>query len=275
METNIDNHLESSAEINNIKTEFGNDVESISKFTQRSTTRQESEIEKQTDKIIDLVVTGGFTDNISIYCIKYRYPELSFRYVIKQYIYEAKQNNENLFNFPFENVIKYDPKIITETHNHKEFSKYTHNNIYSYLDYLRPILLHPKKPYSEYAKNVAKYIRNKGYTIIGMRWRYPFISINKKDSFSLISLSTSMEKIEKYLLRNNKFVLMFDDWSFVEMFTIMFHDLLVNKRVILLQKIDVNDIHDLYYISKHCYNIAYTGCSRFYRIIERLFLTYV
>lgn len=226
------------------------------------------------DSFTNLVVTGGFSDNISIYCIRYVYPELSFRYIIRPFKYEAKQSNENLFKFPFKNVIEYDPKEIKKVNNHKEFTKYNHNNIFRYLDYIRPLLLHPTVDYSEYSQNVVNYIRNKGYTIVGIRWRYPFIKVDKVSKFSILSLTDSMERIEKYLMRYKNFVLMFDDWNYINMFTIMFRDLLVHKKIIILRKIDVNAVHELYYIAKYCTRIVYTGCSRFYRIMERAFLTY-
>ena len=218
------------------------------------------------DNIYYILLTGGFGDNLKLYCFKYAHPEYNVVFVnvanvpelrdnivIPQYYDQTLQNNKmevgqkntnmSLFNFP--DVINYIPKgqklyINKVKINGNSILQF---DISKYKEQLQPYLLSPKVPYSKTCIDIFNEVSSKRYGLIGIRWKYP--CIGTCGSYFFRSSDKFVPKFAKFLEKHDNIILMFDDWDMIPMFEQMFIDILKGKRIISLQNIPINNIHEL------------------------------
>ena len=240
-----------------------------------------------------ILLSGGFGDNLKLYCFRYAHPEYKIVFVnvsntkeIAKYMFdkdnylrmitkyntmEVGQKNTNMSLFKFDNVIDHIPyNEPIYTHGNKINSNWLMvNNIGDYKNKLKPVLLKPIVPYSSLCKCIYKEVNTHKYGLIGIRWRFPYQGFDHK--YFLAQSSKFIPQVANFIRKHNNIILMFDDWDYIPLFIQLFIDLLTDgkHKVITLQDISVNNIHELLKIasaiSKHDFIHNYSG---FYDIID-------
>lgn len=219
-----------------------------------------------------IALTGGFCDNIRIYCLHYVYPTFDVTFVassIKQY--EIGQKNDNLTKFNCNNVIyKKDVpkgnKVYMITTRNRNLIIPGFDTSYKYLKQhyksIRRLLLNPLTAYSDFSKNlVENFIKDtKDYLLIGIRWRFPY---TKRNHFFLYNCDSLIDDIEALLTVYNNIILMFDDWNYLKLFVRIFRDVLRNKTLISLERLGPNNVHELLFIGYNC--IRFNRYKRIHR----------
>ena len=240
-----------------------------------------------------ILLSGGFGDNLKLYCFRYAHPEYNIVYVnvpntkeIAQYMFdkdnylrmitkyntmEVGQKNTNMSLFKFDNVISYIPHDQPiYTHGNKIDGNWLMvNNIKDYKDKLRPVLLKPVVPYSSLCKSIFKEVSKHKYGLIGIRWLFPYQGFDHK--YFLAQSSKFIPQVANFIRKHKYILLMFDDWAYTPMFIQVFADLITDgkHKMITLKDISVNNIHELLKIAsainKRDFIHNYSG---FYEIID-------
>ena len=107
-----------------------------------------------------------------------------------------------------------------------------------------------------------------GYSVLGIRFFY--VSCNPVGNIcsnSFVQLKYLMDGITDFIRNHDKLVLMIDDWRFLRLFIVMFYDILQKKRVIILNNIDINDVHELLRIGINSKDFFHTY-SGFYTLMD-------
>lgn len=247
-----------------------------------------------------VLLTGGFGDNIKAYALKYYFPHKNFIFINvpntkelatrlrspKHYLdliehknlleVGQKTTNMGLFNFP--DVINYIPDTDKKILTMYDYGKLL--RVFGLQPFLMKIrhelskyLLSPKVKYSDYCLKVYNRIKDEEYAMLGIRWRYPCINECGNIFLSGNNKKFVTEQIPDFLRKNNNIILVFDDWKMLELFRVMYYDILYNdgnyKNVITLQPIGPNDIHDLLKIAS-CIELKnfLHNYSGFYQILS-------
>lgn len=247
-----------------------------------------------------VLLTGGFGDNIKAYALKYYFPHKNFIFINvpntkelatrlrspKHYLdliehknlleVGQKTTNMSLFNFP--DVINYIPNTDKKILTMYDYGKLL--RVFGMQPFLMKIrhelskyLLSPKVKYSDYCLKVYNRIKDEEYAMLGVRWRYPCINECGNIFLSGNNKKFVTEQIPDFLRKNNNIILVFDDWKMLELFRVMYYDILYNdgnyKNVITLQPIGPNDIHDLLKIAS-CIELKnfLHNYSGFYQILS-------
>lgn len=234
-----------------------------------------------TDEKIKINITGGFTDNLRIYLLHTLIPNIKFH--IKPTIYEAGQTNLNLLNFNFPglkerlNITNNDIDYCSAIKYNKDLKTipilitYKYFLVENYKDKLYDILLNPVIPYSLTCEKIINKINNNEFALLGIRWLYPFFP-ETFNYMSLLSFKNNLSQIENIIKNNKNIILMCDDYKFMNLFKVIFYDLITDHNIILLSKIDINNVHDLFKIADKCKCFASNG-STFYDLIKIVFFS--
>ena len=255
---------------------------------------------KTKDNIIYVLLTGGFGDNLKTYSVKYYYPKHKFIFINvpntkelaskmlspKSYInliehknlLEVGQKTTNMSLFKFPDVIDYvpdtDKKFLMMFNFGKDLGKFGSTKfLRKHKKDLSKYLLNPVVKYSDYCLQVCKKIKNEDYAMLGIRWCYPCINECGNIFLSKRNIKFVTEQIPEFLNRYNNIILVFDNWKMLELFRIMYYDILYNdgnvKNLIILSPIGPNDIHDMIKIASYIdYNNFLHNYSGFYQILS-------
>lgn len=118
---------------------------------------------------------------------------------------------------------------------------------------------------SEYKYPHSKII---GYSVLGIRFFYVSCNpVGQICSNSFVQLKYLTDGITDFIRNHDKLVLMIDDWRFLRLFIVMFYDILQKKRVVVLNNIGTNDVHELLRIGINSKNFFHTY-SEFYTLMD-------
>lgn len=240
-----------------------------------------------------ILLSGGFGDNLKLYCFRYEHPEYNIIYVnvpntkdIAKYMYdknnymrmiskynimEVGQKNTNMSLFKFDNVINHIPyDELIYTHGNKINNNWLMvNDVYKFRSKLKPILLNPIVPYSRLCMDIFNEINKNKYGLIGIRWKFPYQGFEHR--YFLAQSSKFIPMVANFIKKHNNIILMFDDWDYTALFIQIFIDLLADgkHKVITLKDISVNEIHNMLKIAsaidKNDFIHNYSG---FYEIVK-------
>lgn len=241
-----------------------------------------------------ILLTGGFGDNLKIYCFKYAHPEYRCKFVnvpntpdiadnvLNKKLYleviskhnpmEVGQKNTNMSLFNFPDVIDHIPPGVKLYINHIQIENngILQFNIHKYKRMLRPFLLQPRVKYSNTCKRIFEEVSSKRYGLIGIRWKYPCVG-NPCRSFFMFNAGKFVKKLTRFMKKHRNIVLMFDDWSYTDLFIGMFSDLINEKqhRIISLENIPINNIHEMLKIGSAIDGSDFLhNYSGFYQVVE-------
>ena len=255
---------------------------------------------KTKDNIIYVLLTGGFGDNLKTYSVKYYYPKHKFIFINvpntkelaskmlspKSYInliehknlLEVGQKTTNMSLFKFPDVIDYipdtDKKFLMMFNFGKALGTFGSTKfLRKHRKDLSKYLLNPVVNYSDYCLRVCKKIKNEDYAMLGIRWCYPCINECGNIFLSKRNIKFVTEQIPEFLNKYNNIILVFDNWKMLELFKIMYYDILYNdgnvKNLIILTPIGPNDIHDMIKIASYIdYDKFLHNYSGFYQILS-------
>lgn len=255
---------------------------------------------KTKDNIIYVLLTGGFGDNLKTYSVKYYYPKHKFIFINvpntkelaskmlspKSYInliehknlLEVGQKTTNMSLFKFPDVIDYvpdtDKKFLMMFNFGKALGTFGSTKfLRKHKKDLSKYLLNPVVNYSDYCLQVCKKIKNEDYAMLGIRWCYPCINECGNIFLSKRNIKFVTQQIPEFLNRYNNIILVFDNWKMLELFRVMYYDILYNdgnvKNLIILTPIGPNDIHDMIKIASYIdYDKFLHNYSGFYQILS-------
>ena len=107
-----------------------------------------------------------------------------------------------------------------------------------------------------------------GYSVLGIRFFYVSCNpVGEICSNSFVQLKYLMDGITDFIRNHDKLILMIDDWRFLRLFIVMFYDILQKKRVIILNNISINDVHELLRIGINSKDFFHTY-SGFYTLMD-------
>lgn len=236
---------------------------------------------------INIIITGGLADNLH-FLNYYLFIDNNINYCFVKRYYEAGQTNLNLLKFylpkrllnnikfynsyeeAFKNCYFFMDHYKNKTPIVNELNKVIFNSLsykHKHKKYYQTLLLNPLLPYNIECKNIIDKIKNNDYGLIGIRWLYPHGRLCK---FSLMTIKQNLANYEKLLNNYNKVVIMCDDYRFLKLFKIIFYDLLINKEIITLKNIDVNNVHESIKIASLCKTFTH-NYSGFYDLIDVFF----
>ena len=210
---------------------------------------------------------GGLMDNLYSYGIKFKFPKLKFKFVVCDSSgFEGTEKNitNSFLNFNFEDVIT-EEEFLKEGHTKNELVYYnsTHvenvdqkiinyilkerwNMTTTYFGFLKEKLLNPIKPYSKYCLDIVRKIRYDKYSMLHLRINYSNIgSFDKIDT----------PYIQKWIDEHDKIILTSEQKQNYPL--IIKYFAFKNKDVIELSEIDIENVHELIFISIFCYDILH------------------
>ena len=237
---------------------------------------------------IYVYLIGGFTDNLKIYNIKET--EIGKKYniifVIKDaYKSPTRSSNKDLLEiYKFKDIITEDnvPKhVIYATFQPQTLNEIKPNHLYCYSDkkygksslfitkqILIPemfdLLLHPKKPLSNYIQNVIKIIKQDKWYLLGNRCSYLQKAVHGKDKIERLLL------IGDYLEHHpeiKNIVLILDDPLFLNPFKYIFGDILENRNILYLRIMN-NCEHEYIQIATYCHPLEKGVTQKFNKFIH-------